>query len=55
MEDLGWLMLPRVLRSGRAEEEEAVGMEGCVARADRRAGEGIAMPVSQCGFVFWRI
>jgi hypothetical protein len=45
--DLGWLMLPRVLRSRRAvgmEEEEAVEIGGCAARADRRVGEGIARP-----------
>lgn len=45
--DFGWLMLPRVLRSRRAEgteEEEVVETGGWAARADRRAGEGIAMP-----------
>lgn len=40
-------MLPRVLRSRRAEgieEEEVVEAAGCTARAERRAGEGIAVP-----------
>lgn len=40
-------MLPRVLRSRRAEgmeEEDVVEMGGCVARAERRVGEGIAGP-----------
>ena len=47
VDDLGWLMLPRVLRSRRAEgmeEEDVVEMAGCAARADRRVGEGIAEP-----------
>lgn len=44
MDDFGWLMLPRVLRSRRSEEEDVVEMAGCAARADRRIGEGIAEP-----------
>lgn len=40
-------MLPRVLRSLRVvgmEEEDVVEMAGCAARAERRVGEGIAVP-----------
>jgi len=54
--DLGRALLTRVLRSCRAEaEEDAVVLEtsaaglvdgGGAARADRRAGEGIALPKS---------
>lgn len=53
--DLVCVLLPRVLRSCRAEALEGVvivgaGAEGLVgggaARADRRVGEGIALPTS---------
>lgn len=40
-------MLPRVLRSRLAvgmEEEDVLEMAGCAARAERRVGEGIAVP-----------
>lgn len=40
-------MLPRVLRSRLVvgmEEEDVVEMAGCAARAERRVGEGIAVP-----------